>query len=121
MIWLAYCSHNTITIKLATLAPEGTVWVNILRDIGSELQEKSNGRLKLKIYSGGVAGDEIDVIRRMRISQMHCSAFTSLGLKEILPDIRVLDFTCVVDNCDVSDIVKQKLKKRLNFGFDENY
>src|SRR5262245_49736311 len=55
------------TIKFATLAPEGSVWMKALRRGAAELKEKSGGAVLLKIYPGGVSGDEVESVRKMRL------------------------------------------------------
>ena len=55
------------TIKLGTLAPDGSPWYTSLRDMDERWKEASNDEVRLKIYPGGVLGDEGDMIRRMRI------------------------------------------------------
>jgi TRAP-type C4-dicarboxylate transport system substrate-binding protein len=59
--------------------------------VDKELREKSGGRLGLRIYAGGIAGDELDVLKKMRIGQIQCAAFSGLGFGKILPMVRVLD------------------------------
>ncbi|MBI5209122.1 MAG: TRAP transporter substrate-binding protein DctP [Elusimicrobia bacterium] len=78
-------------IKFATLAPEGSTWMKVLGEMNAELQEKSSGRLKFKIYPGGVQGDEKDVVRKMRIGQLHAGGFTGVGIGELAPKLRLLD------------------------------
>ena len=51
-----------VVIKFATLAPEGTPWMNIMEEMNREVQEKSGGQVAFRFYAGGVAGDERDVI-----------------------------------------------------------
>ena len=82
---------GSYTIKFATLAPEGSTWMNVMRDLDKEIREKSNNRLKFKIYPGGVSGDEKDVIRKIRIGQLHAGGFSGVGTGQILPEARVLD------------------------------
>ena len=53
-------------IKFSVLAPEGSTWVKVLQEMSKELEQKSGGKLALKIYAGGVSGDERDVLRKMR-------------------------------------------------------
>ena len=80
-----------VIIKFATLAPEGTPWMNIMEEMNREVQEKSGGQVAFRFYAGGVAGDERDVIRKIRINQLHGGAFSGFGLGEVLPEIRVLE------------------------------
>ena len=91
-------SPQPYTVKLATLAPEGSTWMNVMRELDKEIREKSNNRMKLKIYAGGVSGDEKDVIRKIRIGQLHAGGFSGVGMGQILPEVRVLDLPFLFNN-----------------------
>jgi TRAP-type C4-dicarboxylate transport system substrate-binding protein len=72
-----------VTIKLGTMAPSGSSWHRLLKEMGNRWAEVSNGQVRLKVYAGGVVGNEEDMMRKMRIGQLHAVAVTSVGLKEI--------------------------------------
>ena len=57
------------TLKIATLAPEGSSWMNIFHAWGKTVEEHSGGKIKVKFYAGGVAGDERDAVRKMRLDR----------------------------------------------------
>jgi TRAP-type C4-dicarboxylate transport system substrate-binding protein len=78
-------------VKLATLVPEGSVWDKALRDMGAEWQTATQGRVLLRVYPGGVAGDEPDVVRKMRIGQLQAAAVTTAGLASIDPSFNVFN------------------------------
>lgn len=78
-------------IKLATLAPEGSAWMNIMNKLAQEVDKKTGGEVKFKIYANGVQGDEKDVVRKIRMGQLHAGGFTGVGIGEIAPAVRVLD------------------------------
>ncbi|MBU2574791.1 MAG: TRAP transporter substrate-binding protein DctP [Elusimicrobia bacterium] len=78
-------------IKFATLAPEGSTWMKVMRQFSAELSSATQGRVKFKFYAGGVSGDEKDVSRKIRLGQLHSAGFTGVGLGEIAPEIRILD------------------------------
>lgn len=106
-------------IKLAILAPEGSAWHQVMTAWDKELQEKTAGRVKLKIYAGGVLGDEKDIIRKMRIGQVHAAGFTGLGLGVVNPAVRVLELPMLVNNYQEADAVTAKIQPKLEQGFDE--
>ncbi|MGR3179037.1 MAG: TRAP transporter substrate-binding protein [Candidatus Anammoxibacter sp.] len=110
---------GTVTIKFATLAPQGSTWAKVLDDVEKELAEKSGGNLKLRIYAGGVAGDDKDVIRKMRIGQIHSSSFTTTGLGEILPEVRVLDLPFLFNNDEELDFIRDKFNDTFAKKFEE--
>ena len=80
-----------VVIKFATLAPEGTPWMNLMQEMNDELKRQSNGQISFRFYAGGVAGDERDVIRKIRINQLQGGAFSGFGMGELLPELRVLE------------------------------
>jgi TRAP-type C4-dicarboxylate transport system substrate-binding protein len=67
-------------VKMATLAPEGSSWYRVLQEMGEEWKKASDGAVTLRIYPGGVAGDEDAMIRKMRIGQIQAAAITGIGL-----------------------------------------
>ena len=79
------------TFKIATLVPKGTTWANNLQTMTNEIAQKTQNRVVFKIYYGGVSGDEIDVLRKIRIGQLHGALFTGRTLGEIYPDVRVME------------------------------
>jgi len=70
-------------IKLATFVPDGSVWHRAMREMGAEWAQATGGRVQLKVYPGGVAGDEPDYVRKMRIGQIQAAAITTAGLAQI--------------------------------------
>jgi len=70
-------------LKIATLVPEQSIWGKTLRELDLECREATDGRVKLKIYPGGVAGDETDILRKIRIGQLHGALLSLSGLGEI--------------------------------------
>ena len=78
-------------LKIATLAPESSNWVKSLRNIDREVREATDDRVGLKIYPGGVQGDEKVVLRKIRIGQLHGGGFGGQGISQIFPDLLALE------------------------------
>jgi len=95
-------------IKIATIAPDGSTWINVLREYDAQIRKESNGRLGFKIYAGGVAGDELDVLKKIRIGQYHAGGFTGVGIGEIAPNLRILDSPFLFKSYDEVDYIYQK-------------
>jgi len=104
-------------VKLATLVPEGSVWDKALRDMGSEWATATQGRVSLRVYPGGVAGDEPDVVRKMRIGQLQAAAITTAGLASIDPAFNVFNvpmfFTSYPELYAVLEKLEPVLRQRL--------
>jgi TRAP-type transport system periplasmic protein len=104
-------------IKLATLVPEGSVWDKAMREMGAQWSTSTQGRVTLRIYPGGVAGDEPDVVRKMRLGQLQASAVTTAGLASIDPAFHIFNipmfFSSYPELYATLDAIEPVLKKRL--------
>lgn len=100
---------NCVTIKFATVAPEGSSWMNILKQATDEVKAKTGGCVQFKLYGGGIAGDEPDVIKKMRAGQYHGAGFTGVGMGEILPDSRIMEVPFFYKSVEEVDYVQSKL------------
>ncbi|MHB8835244.1 MAG: TRAP transporter substrate-binding protein DctP [Candidatus Methylomirabilia bacterium] len=70
-------------VKLATLAPEGSAWYKLLERMGEDWRKATGGAVTLRIYPGGVVGDEETMIRKMRVGQLQAATVTGLGLASL--------------------------------------
>lgn len=105
------------TIKFATLIPPGTAWMNEIQKWSDELYHKSDGRIRLKIYPGGVMGDEPDVLRKLRSRQLQGAFFTGYGIGRIHSPARVLEVPFLFRSLEESDYVREKLMPEFETGF----
>ena len=108
LLFLNFTFSQEYLIKVATIAPDGSTWIKVLREYDSQIRKESNGRIGFKIYAGGVAGDEIDVLKKIRIGQYHAAGFTGVGIGEIAPNLRVLDSPFLFKSYDEVDCIYQK-------------
>jgi TRAP-type C4-dicarboxylate transport system substrate-binding protein len=96
-------------IKLGTVAPEGSPWHEAMLEVAQKWKELSNGKVTLRIYAGGVAGDEKDMLRKIRIGQLHATALTSSTLLDVVPDIEAISFPMLVRTDGELDYLMEKL------------
>ena len=67
-------SAQALDLKIATIAPEGTVWMKQMRDGSKEIKERTDGRVNFKFFGGGVMGNDKKVMRKIRIGQLQGAA-----------------------------------------------
>ena len=120
-----FISHNFLfgrktVIKMATLAPEGTPWHSLIAKMGQRWSEETNGNIKLRIYPGGIVGDERDMIRKMRIGQIHGAAISAEGLSEINPQYTYCFIPLFFQQYHDIDYVREQIKDDLISGADQN-
>lgn len=108
------------TIKFASLAPEGSTWTNVLRQCDSTIRKESGGRLAFKIYAGGVQGEDKDVLRKMRLGQLHSAGLTGVGLGDISPKVRILDSPFLFESLDEVDHIYTAFGDEFDKAFRDN-
>ena len=96
-------------IKLGTVAPEASPWHQAMLEVAQEWKELSSGKVTLRIYAGGVAGDEKDMLRKIRIGQLHATALTSGTLIDIIPDIEAVSLPMLVRSDGELDYILETL------------
>ena len=111
---------KTYELKFATLMPTGTSWSNLLEEWVKEVEQKSEGRLKFRMYPGGVMGDEPDVLRKIRKGQLHGGMFTGYGIGRIYSPARVLEVPFMFQNTHESDYVREQMMPELEAGFRDS-
>ena len=115
------------TIKIATLSPEGTFWMKHMRVGAKEIKEKTQGRVKFKFYPGGVMGNDENVLRKIRIGQLHGGAITIGAISQSTPDVTLYGlpylFSSLDDAAEIRETTDPMLSKEIekngfvNFGF----
>ena len=108
------------TIKFATVAPEGTTWMNTMHEFDAAVRKESGGRLGFKIYAGGVQGEDKDVMRRIRLGQIHSAGITGFGIGEISSSLRILDAPFLFRNHAEVDYLHKKFDGEFDKEFERN-
>lgn len=110
---------HAATLKIATLSPEGSAWMKLLRKHGKAIEQRTDGAVKLKFYPGGVMGDDKAVLRKMRVGQLHGAVITAGGLVQTYPDIALYNLPLLFQNDAEIDYVRAALDESLMSGLRE--
>ncbi|MFC1543362.1 TRAP transporter substrate-binding protein DctP [Candidatus Neomarinimicrobiota bacterium] len=102
-----------IIIKLATLAPIGSPWYDVILDITQEWQEITDNQVQVKLYPGGVAGDERDLITKMRLNHIQAAAMTATGISEVDKGIWGLSIPLILDDYNQLDWLRAQIEDEL--------
>lgn len=108
-----------VTLKIATVAPEGTAWMQAFRQGAEEIKARTAGRVEFRFYPGGVMGNDKSVLRKIRVGQLHGGAITGGGLAEIHPDSQVYSLPFVFHSLDEVDFVRERMDARIMQGLEQ--
>ena len=110
---------STRVFKIATVAPEGTFWMQEMRGAAEQIAEKTEGRVKFKFYPGGVMGSDESVLRKIRVGQLHGGAVTAASMTGIAPDIGIYELPYLFDTLEQVDYVRSKMDAEIVAGLEK--
>ena len=109
-------SVQATTLKIATLVPDGTSWMKAMRAAGEEIKTRTEGRVKLRFYPGGVMGNDKSVLRKIRVGQLHGSVLTAGGMAILYPDVQIYSFPFMFRSYEEVDYVRTRMDQTLIDG-----
>jgi TRAP-type transport system periplasmic protein len=111
---------HALSLKIATLAPDGTQWMQELRKGAEEIQRRTAGRVTVKFYPGGSMGSDRVVLRKIRAGQLHGGALTGGALAEIFPDAQVYSLPMLFRSYDELEYVRARVDRKIAQGIEAN-
>ncbi len=108
------------TLKIATLAPEGSFWMVEMRAAAKEIETRTEERVNFRFYGGGVQGNDKQVRRKMRIGQLHGATFTSGALSQFVPDLELYALPLVFNNMNEVLYVRERMDRQLRDLLEQN-
>ncbi len=115
---LASGLSNATVLKIATVTPEGSAWMKAMRDSAKDIKQRTDGRVEIKYFGGGVMGNDAKVLGKIRIGNLHGGAFTPSALQNIYPEISLYGLPLVFDSEDEASFVRSRLDQRLIDGLE---
>ncbi len=109
---------QAMRFKIATLSPEGSIWMEKMRDGAAELARRTDNRVRIKYYPGGVMGDDKAVMRKIRIDQLQGGAFVAGSLSNFYRDNQIYSLPLFFRSFKEIDYVREHLDKRIMDGFE---
>lgn len=118
LLVLAAGGAQATTLKVATLSPDGSVWMKLLREGAAEVAERTEDRVKFKFYPGGVMGDDKAVLRKIRLGQLHGAVLTAGGLTQTYTDIQLYNLPLLFETTEEVDYVRSRMDRQLGAGLE---
>ncbi len=112
-------SVSAKTLKIATLAPAGTVWMKEMKTGAKLIKKRTDGRVVLKFYPGGVMGNDRSVHRKIKIGQLQGGAFVPGGLSMVDASIQALGLPMLFRSLDEVDYVRERMDSVLKQSMEK--
>jgi TRAP-type C4-dicarboxylate transport system substrate-binding protein len=118
LLYAGPASAQPVLVKMATLVPDGSSWHLILKETADKWRTVSNGTVTVRLYAGGVAGDDPDVVRKMRLGTLNAGVLTSVGVAEIDKSVYALGVPMMYDSYEEVYYVLDKMRPRLEASLE---
>jgi len=112
-------SVPVVTIRMGTVAPTGSPWHKVLRQMGEDWERTSGGRVNLIILAGGTLGDELAMVQKMRAGVLQGVAISGAGLPEIERGVRALQVPMMLESYEELDYVRERIAPILEKAIEE--
>ncbi len=103
-----------VQFRLGSLVPNNSAWHLILRKMAADIGKATDGDVRIRVISGGAAGDESEMIRKMRINQLQMVALTNIGVAELVPGALALSLPMVYSGPEEWN----HIRREINADFD---
>ncbi|MDR0502694.1 MAG: TRAP transporter substrate-binding protein DctP [Treponema sp.] len=127
VILLLLFSANTLfaqrripPIRLASLVPENTPWGQAINKMAAELSRVTNDEVQLIIFHNATAGDEPEVLRKLRMNELQAAVFTSVGLSSVMPEVMAVSYPFLIRNDAELNEVMSKIRPELDVKIQQN-
>jgi TRAP-type C4-dicarboxylate transport system substrate-binding protein len=108
-----------IDIKIATIAPNQSAWMVEMREAGKIIKERTDGRVNLKFYGGGVQGASPKVLQKIKIGQLHGGVFEPTAFMKTYGDVNLYGLPLVFESWEELRYVRDQMDADLAAGFDK--
>jgi TRAP-type transport system periplasmic protein len=116
---LAPSAQAQVTVKIGTLAPQGSTWHELLKEMGQRWEKASGGKVKVRIYAGGAQGSESDMVRKLAINQLQAAAITNIGMHDVIPEPQVMSVPFLFDDPAQMECAFGKLRARFDAALEK--
>ncbi len=119
ILMLSVPAMAAVTLKIATVTPNGSQWMNDMRAGAKEIKERTEGRVLIKYYGGGVKGDDAKVLGQIRIRQLQGGAFPPSALASQYSDLNLYGMPLVFDSEEEAAFVRSRMDSVLQRGLED--
>jgi TRAP-type transport system periplasmic protein len=114
----ATTAHST-TFKISTISPEGSMWMEKMREGAKKVAERTDNRVLFKFYPGGVMGGDKDVVRKMRINQLQGGTFAGGSLSKFFSGCNLYGQLMKFNSIDEVNYVRKHMDQYIIDGLEK--
>lgn len=115
----AIAQASAQTFKIATLSPDGSLWMKKMRAGAKEIKTLTDSRVNIKFYPGGIMGDDKAVLRKIRVGQLHGGALAGGSLAKFYKDSQIYNLPLKFKSYQEIDFIRSEFDAKIVNGFEK--
>jgi TRAP-type transport system periplasmic protein len=116
--WLAaaHAGADTPTLKLriATPAPDGTLWASTFHKFKEEVNRDTGGKVEIRMYFGGIAGTETEVYELLKAGKLDGMVSGGPMCNRVIPSMRIFDMMGLFQHQEEATYILRELRPILD-------
>lgn len=101
-------ADDKFELKIATVAPDKTPWADLLKQYKKNVEKKSGGRIKVRVFLGGTMGDENETVRMTARGQLSGVGASTGAVASIVEELAAIEIPFLFNNANEADYVLDK-------------
>ena len=110
---------SAVDIKIATLVPNQSQWMQDMRAAGKEIETRTDGRVKFRFYGGGTQGTEDKVLQKIKIGQLHGGTFSATDFMKDYGAINLYGLPFAFESWEEMRFVRERMDEQMQSGFSD--
>jgi len=105
---------DPVTLRFASVAPDGTAWAREMRAFGREVAASTHDNVQIKWYFGGIAGDELQSHERVQRDQLDGTISGGMLCQRLSPSMRATGMAAEFHDRDEAQYVMARLRNAID-------
>jgi TRAP-type C4-dicarboxylate transport system substrate-binding protein len=107
---ISKASAEPVKFKIATIAPDGTLWFMLLNQFKREVSKASNKELSARVYLNAIKGDELSIVRQVYRGDLQMGGVSTAALATIAKDMDILELPYAFPSLQQADKTLDKVR-----------
>ena len=97
--------EKPVTLRIATMAPEGTPWAKLMDLYKKKVEARTNKRVIVKVYLGGKAGGENETVTKAVNGQLQAVAASTGAVASVVPELLPIEMPFLFNGFKEADYI----------------
>ncbi len=120
MLLTASFQASAVTLKIATLSPQGSYWMKTMQEANKKIRAQTNNRVKFQFYPGGIMGTDAAVLKKIKIGQLQGAALSGGAFNRLVNGSQIYSLPRLLTSYDEVNFIRSKMDPIIQKSFEDS-